>query len=118
MGSPKTGPTWRDVSRSVILKKALKTDTNFTLSYKKSRSFFGRHPNKLKNIVLPPLKKIKKVNHSLQQIAYTTTTKIPEKNHIAKFPNILMKNQKYTSKLEKKKERNQIKTKRKRKKNI
>merc|ERR1712156_485516 len=78
-------------------KKALKTDTNFTLSYKKSRSFFGRHPNKLKNIVLPPLKKIKKVNYSLQLIAYTTTTKIPEKNHIAKFPNILMKNQKYTS---------------------
>jgi hypothetical protein len=36
------------------------------------------------------------VNYSLQQIAYTTT-KIPEKNHIAKFPNILMKNQKYTS---------------------
>merc|ERR1712156_965466 len=75
-------------------KKALKTDTNFTLSYKKSRSFFGRHPNKLKNIVLPPLKKSELLSST--NCIYNNK-KIPEKNHIAKFPNILMKNQKYTS---------------------
>merc|ERR1712086_1001105 len=62
MGSPKTGPTWRDVSRSVKLKK-LKTNSSrkkfekVTLTNQKNKIFWRHLRQYLNNIVLPPLKK-------------------------------------------------------------
>merc|ERR1739838_459431 len=62
MGSPKTGPTWRDVSRSVKTQKAKnklipKKFEKVTLTNQKTRSFWRHLRQYLNNIVLPPLKK-------------------------------------------------------------
>merc|ERR1712008_560599 len=64
MGSPKTGPTWRDVSRSVKLKKAknklIPKKIRKSHTYQPKNKIFWRHLRQyLNNIVLPPLKKIK-----------------------------------------------------------
>merc|ERR1711956_200174 len=70
MGSPKTGPTWRDVSRSVKLKK-LKTNSSRkkirkSHTYQPKNKIFWRHLRQyLNNIVLPPLKKIKSKKKSV-----------------------------------------------------
>merc|ERR1739838_399657 len=77
MGSPKTGPTWRDVSRSVKTQKAKnklipKKFEKVTLTNQKTRSFWRHLRQYLNNIVLPPLKKnqVKKksVNYIFQSI--------------------------------------------------
>merc|ERR1712008_52892 len=62
MGSPKTGPTWRDVSRSVKLKKAknklIPKKIRKSHTYQPKNKIFWRHLRQyLNNIVLPPLKK-------------------------------------------------------------
>merc|ERR1739838_881171 len=75
MGSPKTGPTWRDVSRSVKTQKAKnklipKKFEKVTLTNQKTRSFWRHLRQYLNNIVLPPLKKIKskKISELFQSI--------------------------------------------------
>merc|ERR1712037_886996 len=84
MGSPKTGPTWRDVSRSV---KKLKTNSSrkkfekVTLTNQKTRSFWRHLRQYLNNIVLPPLKKIKskkisELHISINTIAFKKTNPI------------------------------------------
>merc|ERR1712083_1117362 len=64
MGSPKTGPTWRDVSRSVKTQKAknklIPKKIRKSHTYQPKNKIFWRHLRQyLNNIVLPPLKKIK-----------------------------------------------------------
>merc|ERR1712141_244209 len=70
MGSPKTGPTWRDVSRSVKTQKAknklIPKKIRKSHTYQPKNKIFWRHLRQyLNNIVLPPLKKIKSKKKSV-----------------------------------------------------
>merc|ERR1712217_585575 len=92
MGSPKTGPTWRDVSRSVILKKSSKNIQQLHTYLQKIKIFFwetSRQTEKHRtSAIIKTKKKSKKVNNSLQQIAYTTKISPESKTNckIFKYP--------------------------------
>merc|ERR1712228_786336 len=103
--------TWRDVSRSVILKISSKNIQQLHTYLQKIKIFFwetSRQTEKHRtSAIIKKKKKSKKVNNSLQQIAYTTTKKSPEKINCKifnKYPDE-KKSKIHITKLEKKKKR-------------
>merc|ERR1712083_1125639 len=112
MGSPKTGPTWRDVSRSVKTQKAknklIPKKIRKSHTYQPKNKIFWRHLRQyLNNIVLPPLKKIK----SKKSVNYFNQYNCIQKNQ----PHHLQFEKKYKSSEAKKKTHH--KTKRRKSKN-
>merc|ERR1712008_582718 len=116
MGSPKTGPTWRDVSRSVKLKK-LKTNSSRkkirkSHTYQPKNKIFWRHLRQyLNNIVLPPLKKIKskKISELFQSIQLHSKKTNPIICNLRKNINHLKQHQKNITKLKEENQKIKIK---------
>merc|ERR1712008_315893 len=116
MGSPKTGPTWRDVSRSVKLKKAknklIPKKIRKSHTYQPKNKIFWRHLRQyLNNIVLPPLKKIKskKISELFQSIQLHSKKTNPIICNLRKNINHLKQHQKNITKLKEENQKIKIK---------